>query len=151
MSDYPEIKEYFEDITPGEQNDVSGVFTNSDFSDGNVNGWDITYKGNTDEATNVGYQGAEYKNGDIVISKFIEAWKNDAAPKYLGDGSITQTVPGLPAGKYMLAVDVIANNQGRISDSNNPDGRPDDVQLFAKASLPSGGTVLPIPIPRFPH
>ena len=35
----------------------------------------------------------------------------------------------------MLAVDVIANNQGRISDSNNPDGRPDDVQLFAKASL----------------
>ncbi|MBQ2298191.1 MAG: hypothetical protein II278_02285, partial [Bacteroidaceae bacterium] len=38
-------------------------------------------------------------------------------------------------GKYMLAVDVIANNQGRISDSNNPDGRPDDVQLFAKASL----------------
>lgn len=130
-----EIKEYFEDITPGEQNDVSGVFTNSDFSDGNVNGWDITYKGNTDEATNVGYQGAEYKNGDIVISKFIEAWKNDAAPKYLGDGSITQTVPGLPAGKYMLAVDVIANNQGRISDSNNPDGRPDDVQLFAKASL----------------
>lgn len=133
-----EIKEYFEGITPGEANDVSGVFTNPDFETGNVNGWDITWKGDTDEATNIGYQGGGtvtftdgtkgYQNGDVIINKFIEAWKKDADPKYLGDGSITQTVPSLPAGKYMLAVDVIARNQWG-------NALPDDVQLFAKASL----------------
>ena len=130
-----EIAEYFEGITPGEKNDVSGVFVNNDFSAGNANGWDITYTGNSTEATNIGYQGATYTNGEVTISGFIEAWKDANSPNYLGDGSVTQTIPGLPAGKYMLAVDVIANNQGRIQDTSNPDGLPDDVQLFAKASL----------------
>lgn len=125
-----EIKEYFEDIVQGEKNDVSGVFNNPDFETGNVNGWDITWKGDTDEATNIGYQGKEggYTNGDVTINKFIEAWKKDAAPNWLGDGSITQTVPSLPKGKYMLAVDVVARDQWR-------NALPDDVQLFAKASL----------------
>lgn len=132
---YTEIAQYFDNIIQGEKNDVSGVFVNNDFEAGNANGWDITWKGNSTEATNIGYQGASYTNGTVTINKFIEAWKNDAAPAYLGDGSITQTIPGLPAGKYMLAVDVIANNQGRISDDSNPNGLPDDVQLFAKASL----------------
>ena len=130
-----EIEEYFANITQGEKNDVSGVFVNNDFSDGNTNGWDITYKGSSTEATNIGYQGANYSNGDVRIDGFIEAWKQDSAPAYLGDGSITQTIPALPAGKYMLAVDAIVSNQGRISDTNNPNGYPDDVQLFAKASL----------------
>ena len=139
---WPEIKEYFENIEQGEKNDVSGVFVNPDFETGNVDGWDITYTANSAEATNIGYQGREggYTNGDVTVNKFIEAWKDDGAtpkdsPRYLGDGSITQTIPSLPSGKYMLAVDVIANNQGRISDPNNPNGLPDDVQLFAKASL----------------
>jgi len=133
---WTEIAQYFEDVVQGEKNDVSGVFVNNDFSAGNANGWDITYTGNSTEATNIGYQNnASYSNGDVQISGFIEAWKNTSSPNYLGDGSITQTIPGLPAGKYMLAVDVIANNQGRISDASNPDGLPDDVQLFAKASL----------------
>lgn len=132
---YVEIAVYFDNVIQGEKNDVSGVFVNNDFSSGNANGWDITWQGNSTEATNIGYQSASYTNGEVTISGFIEAWKNDAAPAYLGDGSITQTIPGLPAGKYMLAVDVIANNQGRISDDSNPNGLPDDVQLFAKASL----------------
>ena len=132
---YTEIAQYFDNIIQGEKNDVSGVFVNNDFSSGNANGWDITWQGSSTEATNIGYQGASYTNGEVTISGFIEAWKNDAAPAFLGDGSITQTIPGLPAGKYMLAVDVIANNQGRISDDSNPNGLPDDVELFAKASL----------------
>lgn len=134
---YTEIAQYFDNIIQGEKNDVSGVFTNNDFESGNVNGWDITWQKNTDAATNIGKDpnGTEYKNGDVVVHNFIEAWKSTAAPAYLGDGSITQTIPGLPAGKYMLAVDVIASNQGRISDPENPNNIPDDVQLFAKASL----------------
>lgn len=123
-----EIKEYFEEIVEGEANDVSGVFTNNDFSDGNANGWDITWTAKTKEATNIGYQANKpYTNGEVTIEKFIEAWKENSAPNYLGDGSITQTVPSLPAGKYMLAVDVIARYQWG-------NALPDDVQLFAKAS-----------------
>ena len=132
---FAEIAPYFEHIVQGEKNDVSGVITNNDFSDGTVNGWDITYTANSNEATNIGYQSnSVYSNGDISLNQFIEAWKNTSSPNYLGDGSITQTIPELPAGKYMLAVDVIANNQGRTSDANNPDGLPDDVELFAEAS-----------------
>lgn len=126
-----EIAPFFENIVDGEKNDVSGVFTNPDFEAGNVNGWDITWKANTEGAKNIGYQHRDggYNNGDVSIVNFIEAWKDNTAPNYLSDGSITQTVPGLPAGKYTLAVDVIANAQWR----NN--ARPDNVQLFAKASL----------------
>ena len=130
-----EIAPYFENVVQGEKNDVSGVFVNNDFSAGNANGWDITYTRGSTEATNIGYQGATYTNGEVTINGFIEAWKENTAPAYLGDGSITQTIPGLPAGMYMLAVDVIANNQGRISDADNPNGYPDDVELFATASL----------------
>ena len=122
-----EIAEYFENIEEGEKNDVSGVFTNSDFSSGNANGWDITYTANSTAASNIGYQGASYTNGDVTISGFIEAWKAD--PDHLGDGSITQTIPGLPAGKYTLAVDAIANAQWLGG------AHPDNVQLFAQASL----------------
>ncbi len=128
-----EISQYFEDIVEGEKNDVSGVFTNPDFSSGNVNGWDITYTANSTEASNIGYQGASYPKAGVeanaTISGFIEAWKANSAPNYLGDGSITQTVPGLPAGKYTLAVDAIANAQ------YHGGAHPDNVQLFAKASL----------------
>lgn len=131
---YMEIAVYFEGIIPGEKNDVSGVIANNDFSAGNVDGWDITYTASSTEATNIGYQSASYTNGDVSISGFIEAWKADSKPAYLGDGSITQTIPSLPQGKYTLGVDVIANNQGRISDDNNPNGYPDDVELFAMAS-----------------
>lgn len=128
-----EIKEFFEDIVDGEQNDVSGVFTNNDFSDGSANGWDITWTANSKEATNIGYQAnSDYTYGEVTLHQFIEAWKNNSDPNYLGDGSITQTVPSLPAGKYMLAVDVVAHYQYGNGTNNN---RPDDVELFAKASL----------------
>ncbi|MDE6000685.1 MAG: DUF5339 domain-containing protein [Bacteroidaceae bacterium] len=124
-----EIAEYFGKIVEGEKNDVSGVFTNPDFETGNVNGWDITYTANSTAATNIGYQHRDggYNNGDISIVNFIEAWK--ANPDHLGDGSITQTIPGLPAGKYTLAVDAIANAQWLGG------AHPDNVQLFAQASL----------------
>ncbi|MCR5158516.1 MAG: hypothetical protein K6D37_05250 [Prevotella sp.] len=115
--------------------DATFMLKNANFDSGNVDGWDITYTANSNEATNIGYQNnSTYTNGDVVLSGFIEAWKNTNTPNYLGDGSITQTVRSLPAGKYMLGVDVIANNQGRKSVDGNPDGLPDDVELFATAS-----------------
>ena len=104
-----EIKEFFENVKQGEKNDVSGVFVNNDFSDGTINGWDITYSGGSTAATNIGYQYSAgtsditipetgevvkgYINGEAWISGFIEAWKDTSSPNFLGDGSITQTIP----------------------------------------------------------
>ncbi|MBP3214453.1 MAG: hypothetical protein J6M19_06460 [Bacteroidaceae bacterium] len=139
MARWEEIAPIFENIVQGEKNDVSGVFENNRFDNAQNNvipdGWDITWKLSTPECTNLGGRVATYTNGEVKISNFIEAWKDNNSPNYLGDGSITQSIPSLPEGTYMLAVDCIANNQGRISDADNKDGLPDDVQLFAKASL----------------
>ena len=91
------------------------VLVNPAFEDGNINGWVCTFvKGST--ATNVGYQGASYTNGDVSINKFIEAWQqNTDTKKVIGDGKLCQTVYGLPKGKYVLEADVIAvdQNQGK--------------------------------------
>lgn len=140
MARWEEIAPIFENIKQGEKNDVSGVFENNDFSAGGTNGeipagWDVTWTRDSEGASNIGYQSASYTNDKVTVSQFIEAWKNANSPNYLSDGSITQTIPSLPSGTYLLAVDCIANNQGRITDPENPNGLPDDVQLFAKASL----------------
>lgn len=145
-------------ITVGEANDVSDAFINNDFDEGdatnmaakNTRGWDITFQSGVN-AENIGYN---YNMGTVEIthpvtgekvqglintyelpeggeetaflSKFIEAWRPAANP--LGEGSITQTIPNLPKGKYVLAVDANACNQDNGNDVDN-------VQLFARASL----------------
>ena len=84
------------------------VLTNADFSAGNTSGWETNYVSGQ-QATNIGYQGNRYANGNVAISKFIEAWRKDAQ---LGDGYLRQTVSGLPEGKYVLEADAIAVWQG---------------------------------------
>ena len=80
------------------------VLTNADFSAGNTGGWETNYVSGQ-QANNIGYQGNKYANGNVAISKFIEAWRNNAQ---LGDGYLRQTVSGLPEGKYVLEADAIA-------------------------------------------
>ena len=84
------------------------VLTNADFSAGNTGGWETNYVSGQ-QANNIGYQGNRYANGNVAISKFIEAWRNNAK---LGDGYLRQTVSGLPEGKYVLEADAIAVWQG---------------------------------------
>ena len=99
--------------------DATGFFKNPDFSDGNVNGWDCSFIPGTN-VTNLGYQGASYTNGEVTISGFIEAWTpNDFAKvghQSLGDGRLSQTLPSLPAGKYMFSCDAIAISQSTTKD-----------------------------------
>ena len=83
------------------------VLTNADFSAGNINGWETNYVSGV-QAQNIGYQGASYSNGPVVISQFIEAWKPGAT---LGDGYLRQTVQNLPEGKFVLEADAIATWQ----------------------------------------
>ncbi|MBO4907010.1 MAG: CotH kinase family protein [Bacteroidaceae bacterium] len=83
--------------------DLTYVINNPTF-DSNANGWTVNMPG----AQNKGYQSASY-TGSASISHFIETWV--AKPKTLGEGSISQTIYGLPAGTYTLEADVIACNQ----------------------------------------
>ena len=88
--------------------DITAVFlTNADFSNGTIGGWDTNYVSGQ-QANNIGYQGSSYSNGSVTISQFIEAWRWSPA---LGDGYLSQTVSGLPEGKYTLEADAIAADQ----------------------------------------
>ena len=125
-------KAEFGDATEDNPKDVTEWLTNPTF-EGNANGWTNTFVSSTN-ATNVGYQSASYTNGEVTISQFIEAWANDVYSKAIttraiGVGELSQTVGGMPQGKYKFTVDCIANNQDGITPVNG-------VQLFAK-----GGTL----------
>ena len=82
--------------------DVTRFIVNPDFEELSTNGWTITYTSSTSNTR--GYQNSSYTNGDITISHFIEAWRSYA----LGDGSLEQTISGLPQGTYLLEADAIA-------------------------------------------
>ena len=124
-----DVQAVLDGATENDPKDATSLFVNPDFSTGNTNGWTNTFVSGTN-ANNVGYQGSSYTNGDVTISGFIEAWANSAFNKNLtyravGDGELSQTIPGLPAGKYLLTGDFIAVQQ---------DGKSDPVtgvQLFA--------------------
>ncbi|MCR5821271.1 MAG: DUF4859 domain-containing protein [Bacteroidaceae bacterium] len=78
------------------------VLKNANFDEGNTNGWEVTQT----MGQNLGYQLASYVNGNVTISKFIEAWI--PTPATLKDGVIAQTYSGLPEGHYRLECDGIA-------------------------------------------
>ena len=103
--------------------DGTELMENHNFDQGNINGWTITpgigdnlkYQLNDgtsdvtlpDGSTIRGYYNAE---ADSWISGFIEAWRPGNA---LGNGSISQVITGLPAGKYSFECDAIAVRQGK--------------------------------------
>lgn len=103
--------------------DITDIITNPDFEVGNSSGWTITAENSEDEkiGKNQGYQGSSYTNadGDITISKFIEAWRpttaEDAEPVHLEDGTISQVLNGvLPQGYYRLEIDGYATHQQAV-------------------------------------
>ena len=57
---------------------------------------------------NAGYQTSNFTNGTVSIDHFVEMWKGDGT---LADGTISQTVSQLSAGKYRLEADCIATRQ----------------------------------------
>ena len=103
------------------------VLTNASF-DGNMDGWTITVGGQ-----NLQYQGRTDGQVDpsknwVSITGFIEAWT--PSPNTLGDGTISQTVYGLPAGKYMLECDAMATKQGDA----DPEGAVTGAYIFIASS-----------------
>ena len=115
------VREYliatiFDGATEENPVDATVVLINPDLETGDITGWTVNYTKGTN-VTNLGYQGASYTNGEVTISKFIEAWSNanyandPAGKRTLGNGSVYQLVTGLPAGKYKFECDAIATRQ----------------------------------------
>ena len=89
------------------------VLRNSDFTQGNITGWETNYVGGK-QATNIGYQDNKtYQSDNGFVNKFIEVWRSGNAK--IGDGYLRQTVSNMPEGKYVLECDAIATNQGNTS------------------------------------
>lgn len=135
-----EVYAVLEGASEDNPKDGTSLLVNPDFSAGNISGWECTFVSGT-TATNVGYQGANYANGDCTISGFIEAWANNVDGMKrdgktfatIGDAELQQTLNSLPAGKYLLTADVNAVQQW--DKSQNP---VTGVQLFA-TDLAEGG------------
>ena len=120
-----------EGASPSNPVDFTSLLVNPNF-DGDIKGWVCTFKSGTN-ATNIGYQGANYTNGDVTINQFIEAWAANGTKfnpnlgySAIGDAELQQTVQYLPAGKYSFTVDCIAVQQ--YQEAENP---VTGVQLFA--------------------
>ena len=103
----------YESASDDEPVDMTGCIVNPDLSTGNADGW----KTAIEKYTALGYMGAAYSNDSVSIDKFIEAWRDGNLP--LGNGTIEQTIAGVPAGTYILSADIIANLQstGKIEDT----------------------------------
>ncbi|MBR0201687.1 MAG: DUF4859 domain-containing protein [Bacteroidaceae bacterium] len=96
--------------TPSNPQDVTSLCLVNPTFDNDIKGWTITVGGQ-----NLQWQQRTDGNIDaaqnwVQITNFIEAWR--PAPNALGDGTISQTIYGLPAGTYKLECDAMACLQG---------------------------------------
>lgn len=88
---------------------TSFVLVNPDFTQGNVDGWTVAKMGE-----NLGYQSNQVYTTEetgVSLNRFIEAWYPTGTGA-LGDGGLSQSILGLPAGRYRLECDAIASWQG---------------------------------------
>ena len=103
---------------PSDDNPADGrpLIVNNNFDSGDIDDWTCTFKKDVN-ATNIGYQSNKnYVNGDVTVSKFIEAWANavfnpNVDYRSLGDGELSQRRYNLPQGKYQFTCDAIARQQ----------------------------------------
>ena len=112
--------------------DLTYCISNPTF-DVNAEGWTIQMPG----AQNKGFQSASY-SGSASVSKFMEAWV--PTPKTLGEGTISQTIYGLPAGDYVLEADIIACYQGSSIDATGVTLFAQDEQLYEKSVTTGNGS-----------
>jgi hypothetical protein len=108
--------------------DVTALMINPNFDQGNKDGWDITsgIGQNLQYNYNDGVHDYTLPDGTAIhghynsetgawIQGFIEAWH---ASNNLGNGTISQTIVGLPAGKYSFSCDAIACRQSAGKQAN---------------------------------
>jgi hypothetical protein len=109
--------------------DITPLMQNANFDQGNKDGWDITsgIGNNLQYNYDAGVHDYTLDDGTPIhghynpetgawIQGFIEAWL--ATPGKLGNGRISQTIVGLPAGKYSFECDALACNQATSKQEN---------------------------------
>ena len=128
-----QIRDYLiETLFKGATNDhpvnVTALMKNANFDQGNKDGWDITagIGQNLQYNYDAGVHDYTLPDGTSIhghynaetgawIQGFIEAWH---ASNNLGNGTISQTILGLPAGKYSFSCDAIACRQSAGKQAN---------------------------------
>ena len=108
--------------------DVTALMINPNFDQGNKDGWDITsgIGQNLQYNYNDGVHDYTLPDGTAIhghynsetgswMQGFIEAWHQS---NNLGNGTISQTIVGLPAGKYSFSCDAIACRQSAGKQAN---------------------------------
>lgn len=128
-----QIREYlietlFAGATNEEPANVTALMINPNFDQGNKDGWDITsgIGQNLQYNYDAGVHDYTLPDGTAIhghynsetgawIQGFIEAWHQS---NNLGNGTISQTIIGLPAGKYSFSCDAIACRQSAGKQSN---------------------------------
>ena len=88
--------------------DYSFLIANNDCGSSSHSGW--TTEGSWGSNTTF------YRNGDALLTnRFYEQWVSSANNGSLDDRSLSQSLTGLPGGKYQLSLDVNATQQGDAS------------------------------------
>lgn len=99
--------------------DITEDFVQNPNFNGNIDGWTDEFN---DAANNHGYQSASYRNGDVRIQGFAEAWVQSSWWGWggtLGDAAIYQQLRSVPTGKLRLEADGIAVNQSNAQNTTN--------------------------------
>ena len=122
------IETLFKGATDEDPHNVTALMINPNFDQGNKDGWDITsgIGQNLQYNYDAGVHDYTLPDGTPIhghynaetgawIQGFIEAWH---ASNNLGNGTISQTIVGLPAGKYSFSCDAIACRQSAGKQAN---------------------------------
>ena len=122
------IETLFKGATNENPANVTALMVNPNFDQENKDGWDITsgIGQNLQYNYNAGVHDYTLPDGTPIhghynaetgawIQGFIEAWH---ASNNLGNGTISQTILGLPAGKYSFSCDAIACRQSAGKQAN---------------------------------
>ncbi|MBR4534945.1 MAG: lamin tail domain-containing protein [Bacteroidaceae bacterium] len=97
--------------------DITEDFVQNPNFDGSIDGWTDDFD---NAANNHGYQSSSYRNGDVRIQHFAEAWIQSSWWGWggtLGDAAIYQQLKSVPKGKLRLEVDGIAVNQSNAQNT----------------------------------
>ena len=114
------LKYNFSDASDSNPLDVTEqVLVNPTF-DSNIDGWTITVTGQNLQWQQRTDGSVDASKNWVSITNFIEAWR-PSSQGGLGDGTISQTVYGLPAGKYILECDAMATRQGGLDGKSAED------------------------------